>query len=41
MASDASIQTAVRTLNSELAQIRKVLERIAAALEKQAPPVIT
>ncbi len=35
MASDMVVQKAVQTLNAELGQIRKVLERIAAALERQ------
>ncbi len=36
MASDTVVQKAVQTLNAELCQIRLVLERIAAALERQA-----
>jgi hypothetical protein len=35
MASDTVVQKAVETLNAELCQIRLVLERIAAALERQ------
>ncbi len=35
MASDEVVQNAVQTLNIELSQIRKVLERIAVALERQ------
>ncbi len=35
MASDKVVQNAVKTLNAELVQIRKVLERIAVALERQ------
>ena len=35
MASDTVVQNAVQTLNAELGQIRKVLERIAVALERQ------
>ncbi len=35
MASDKVVQNAVQTLNAELFQIRKVLERIAVALERQ------
>ncbi len=35
MASDKVVQNAVQTLNIELSQIRKVLERIAVALERQ------
>ncbi len=35
MASDTAVQKAVQTLNAELGQIRLVLERIAAALERQ------
>lgn len=40
MASDKVVQAAIKQLNSELAQIRHVLERIVAALERQAPPRI-
>ena len=36
MASDAVVKDAIQKLNKELVQIRKVLDRIAAALEKQA-----
>jgi len=36
MASDTVVQKAVQMLNAELSQIRKVLERIAVALESQA-----
>ncbi len=35
MASDKVVQNAVQTLNAELCQIGKVLERIAVALERQ------
>ncbi len=35
MASDKVVQNAVQTLNAELGQIRKVLERNAVALERQ------
>ncbi len=35
MASDKVVQNAVQTLKAELVQIRKVLERIAVALERQ------
>ncbi len=35
MASDKVVQNAVQTLNAELCHIRKVLERIAVALERQ------
>ncbi len=35
MASDTVVQNAVQTLNAELGQIRKVLGRIAVALERQ------
>ncbi len=35
MASDKVVQNAVQTLNIELSQIRKVLERIAVALERR------
>ena len=35
MASDKVVQNAVHTLDAELFQIRKVLERIAVALERQ------
>jgi hypothetical protein len=35
MASDKVVQNAVQTLNAELGHIRKVLERIAVALERQ------
>ncbi len=35
MASDKVVQNAVQTLKAELGQIRKVLERIAVALERQ------
>ncbi len=35
MASDTVVHNAVQTLNGELLRIRQVLERIAAALERQ------
>ena len=35
MASDKVVQNAVQTLKAELGHIRKVLERIAVALERQ------
>lgn len=35
MASDKVVQNAVQTVKAELVQIRKVLERIAVALERQ------
>jgi hypothetical protein len=38
MASDKVVQAAIKQLNNELVQIRHVLERIVAALERQAPP---
>ena len=38
MASDATVQNAVSQLSNQLHLITNVLERIAAALERQAPP---
>jgi hypothetical protein len=38
MASDATVQNAVQLLSDQLHKITTVLERIALALERQAPP---
>jgi len=38
MAKDATVEKAVQLLSNQLHQISNVLERIAAALERQAPP---
>ncbi len=38
MASDKTVQDAVQLLNNQLHLITNVLERIAAALERQSPP---